>query len=70
MTEGLSFGELAEETGAPPERLEWLVAIGTLHPLEDGSFRAAEVFRVKMVSALLEAGFTREQIGWAASEGT
>ena len=57
-------------TGVPAERLEWLSAIGILKPRAPDLFKGGDRLRVGMMSALLEAGFTREQIEWAASEGT
>jgi adenylate cyclase len=64
-----STEELAGEADVLPDRIEWLVGIGILKPREPGTFRFGDVFRVKMVSALLEGGFTSEQVGWAVSEG-
>jgi hypothetical protein len=64
-----STEELAGEADVSPDRIEWLVGIGILKPPEPGTFRFGDVFRVKMVSALLESGFTSEQVEWAVSEG-
>jgi adenylate cyclase len=64
-----STEELAGEADVSPDRIEWLVGIGILKPREPGTFRFGDVFRVKMVSALLEGGFTSEQVEWAVSEG-
>jgi class 3 adenylate cyclase len=50
--------------------LRWLSDIGILKPLEPGRFRPGDLFRAKMIKALLDAGFTDEQIEWGASEGT
>jgi adenylate cyclase len=69
VTGTLSIDELSEETGVSPERLEWMIEIGILHPTAPGAFRSGDVFRVKLVAALLNGGFTSEQIEWAASEG-
>ena len=69
MTRTFSARELATEAGVSPERIDWLVGIGILKPREPGIFRFGDVFRVKLVSALLEGGFTSEQVAWAVSEG-
>jgi adenylate cyclase len=63
-----SAEELAGEAGVSSDRIEWLLSIGILKPREPGSFRFGDVFRVKLVAALLEAGFTSEQVEWAVSE--
>jgi adenylate cyclase len=65
----LTAGELAGEAGVSPERIEWLQSIGILTSPEPESFRFGDVFRVKLVNALLEGGFTSEQVEWAVSEG-
>jgi adenylate cyclase len=61
--------ELAAEGGVSPDRIDWLIRIGILKPREPGPFRFGDVFRVKLVAALLEGGFTTEQVEWAVSEG-
>ena len=66
MSESLFAQELSDETGMPVERLEWLAGIGILKPDEPGRFRPGDALRVKMIEALLDAGFTQEQIEWAA----
>jgi adenylate cyclase len=69
MARTFSAEELATEAGLPVDRIDWLVDLGLLKPREPGSFRFGDVFRVKMVAALLNGGFTAEQIGWAVNEG-
>jgi adenylate cyclase len=69
VTTTLSIDDLSGETGVPRERLEWMTELGILHPTRRGAFRSGDVFRVKLVAALLDGGFTSEQIEWAASEG-
>jgi adenylate cyclase len=64
-----SAEELAGEAGVSSDRVEWLQSIGILKPLEPGAFRFGDVYRVKMVVALMEGGFTSEQVEWAVSEG-
>ena len=69
MTRTFSAGELAREAGVPLETIDWLTGIGILRPRHPEAFRFADVFRVKMVAALLEGGFTSEQVEWAVAEG-
>ena len=69
MTRTLSARELADETGVTPERVEWLTAIGILKPAGPDTFRFSDVFRVKMVLALLEGGFSEGLIERATAEG-
>lgn len=69
MTRTFSAGELAREAGVPLETIDWLTGIGILGPRQPEAFRFADVFRVKMVAALLEGGFTSEQVEWAVAEG-
>jgi adenylate cyclase len=64
-----SASELSEETGLPLDRLDWLTHIGLLKPPEPGRFSRGDAIRAKMMKALLDAGFSREQIEWAVSEG-
>ena len=46
-----------------------MIDIGILKPDRPGTFRFGDVFRVKLVGALLESGFTPRQVEWAVSEG-
>jgi adenylate cyclase len=69
VTRDVSGEELADETGASPDRLRWMTEIGILKPRRPGEFRFGDVFRVKLVTGLLEGGFTTQQIEWAVSEG-
>jgi adenylate cyclase len=65
----LSAAELAEESAETPARLEWLEQIGILRPAEPDRYVPGDAFRARMVGALLDAGFTPDEVGWAASEG-
>ena len=69
MATTFSTQELATEAGLPVERVDWLVRLGILTPRDPGPFRFGDVFRVKLVAALLNGGFTPEQVEWAVSEG-
>jgi adenylate cyclase len=64
-----SAEELAEDAALSLDRIEWLLSIGILKPREPGAFRFGDVFRAKLIAALLEAGFTSQQVEWAVSEG-
>lgn len=69
VTRTLSTEELVEESGVSSDRIDWMVAIGVLKPREPATFRFPDVFRVKLVAALLDGGFARDQVEWAVSEG-
>jgi adenylate cyclase len=69
VTRSFSADELAEETGGSLERIGWLTEIGVLKPGEPGVFTLGDIFRAKLVSALLDAEFRREHIAWAVSAG-
>jgi adenylate cyclase len=64
-----SAEELAGEAEVSPDRVDWLMRIGVLRPREQGTFRFGDVFRVKLVEALLGGGFTSEQVEWVVAEG-
>jgi class 3 adenylate cyclase len=64
-----SAEELAAEVEVDLGRVEWLTRIGILKPRSPDRFTAADGFRVKLMSALLEAGFAPGQIEDAASDG-
>jgi len=65
----LTLAELAMESGAPLDLLQWLVDLGQLRPLDDGRFDARDAAIVGTVEALLESGIAREDLAWAI-EGT
>jgi class 3 adenylate cyclase len=65
----LSAARLAQETAASPERIRWLERIGILRPAGSDRYEPSDAFRVRMIVALLEAGFTEDEVSWAASEG-
>jgi adenylate cyclase len=64
-----SEDELVGQTGVSRERIEWMTNIGILKPHRPGVFRSGDVFRVKLVGALLKGGFTSAHVEWAVSEG-
>lgn len=65
----LSADEVARAAAVPRERVEWLTRLGMLKPAQPGSYRYGDVFRLQLIEALLEAGFTSEQIERAKSHG-
>jgi adenylate cyclase len=69
VTQRFSAEKVAAEAGVSSEQVDWLVDIGVLKPREPGVFRFSDIFRVKMIGALLEAGFTSQQIEWAIAGG-
>ncbi len=60
---------MLRETGAAEERIDWLAGIGLLARAPDGTFRPADVFRVRMVEALLDAGYRESDVESAAGHG-
>jgi adenylate cyclase len=64
-----SAEEIAAEAGVPQDRVAWLVSIGIVKPSQSGTLRFGDVFRVKLVSALLDAGLTEALLERATAEG-
>jgi uncharacterized protein (TIGR01319 family) len=62
-----SSTELCAETGAELDLVEWLTRIGILDQRRPGTYTPGDIFRVKMIASLLEAGFTRGQVESAVS---
>jgi adenylate cyclase len=69
VTTTFSREELAAEVEVPVDRIDWLLRIGILKLRDPGPFRPSDIFRVKLVEALLKGGFTSQQVEWAVSEG-
>jgi adenylate cyclase len=69
MTRTFSEDELIAQTGVSPERIAWMIDIGILTPDRPGVYRSGDVFRVKLVAAFLDGGFTPGDVEWAVSEG-
>jgi hypothetical protein len=69
MARTFSAVEIAADAGVPQDRLAWLVSIGMVKPEQPGEFRFGDVFRVKLVSALLDAGLPKALLGQAVAEG-
>ena len=69
MARTYSAREIAAESGAPEDRITWLVSLGLLKPDERGSFSFGAVFAAKMVSALLDAGLPETTVERAGDEG-
>jgi len=64
-----SAEEIAAEAGVPQDRVAWLVSIGIVKPSQSGALRFGDVFRVKLVSALIDAGLTEAILERATAEG-
>jgi len=64
-----SAEEIAAEAGVPQDRLAWIVSIGIVKPGQPGEFRFGDVFRVKLVSALLDAGLSEALLEQAVAAG-
>jgi adenylate cyclase len=69
-TRSLSADEVAAEAGIPREAIDWMTATGGLIPSPPGSYRVGDVFRAKLIGALLDAGFDRETLSVALEEGS
>lgn len=65
----LSATEVAREAGVDGTRVEWLVRIGIIKPDRPDAFRIGDVFRLRLIEGLLKAGFSTQQIEWAAAGG-
>jgi adenylate cyclase len=69
VAQTFSAEEIAAEAGVSQDRLEWLVSIGIVRPQAPDAFRYGDVFRAKLVSALLDAGLPEAVLERAAAEG-
>ena len=69
MPRTFSAQELADEAGVSEDRVEWLSDVGILRPDDPASFIWADVFRVKMASALLDAGLSEDMLIRSVNEG-
>lgn len=69
MARTFSAEEIAAEAGVPQDRIAWLVSIGIVNPSQTGTMRFGDVFRAKLVSALLDAGLPEAVLERAAAEG-
>ena len=69
MAHILSVEEIAAEAGVSQDRLDWLVSIGIVRPQGINAFRYGDIFRAKLLSALLDAGLSEAVLERAAAEG-
>jgi class 3 adenylate cyclase len=69
VAQTFSAEEIAAEARVSQDRLEWLVSIGIVRPQGGGAFRYGDIFRAKLVSALLDAGLPEAVLERAAAEG-
>ncbi|HEX6263034.1 MAG TPA: adenylate/guanylate cyclase domain-containing protein [Actinomycetota bacterium] len=65
----LTKAELSQRSGKPPEYIDRLVELGILTPLSDGSFRSADIQRVKLIDALVRSGIRLEDLSRAVRSG-
>ncbi len=65
-----SAEDIRAEAGVAQDRLDWLVSIGIVKPDPPGAFRFGDVFRVKLLSALLDAGLSEAVLERAVTEGS
>jgi adenylate cyclase len=61
--------ELAKRSGSSPERIDGLVELGIVTPQVDGSFRPADIQRVKLLDALERSGIRLEDLARAVRSG-
>jgi adenylate cyclase len=64
-----SAEELAGRAGVDGERIDWLMGVGILKPERRNAFRQGDVFRVRLIEALIGGGFSTQQIESAAASG-
>jgi class 3 adenylate cyclase len=70
VARSLSADEVAAEAGIPRSDVEWMRERGALLPDRSGSYRVGDVFRAKLIGALLASGFDRDTLGEALSGGS
>jgi class 3 adenylate cyclase len=69
VTRTFSGNEIAAEAGIGQERLAWLVSVGIVRPQEPDVFCFGDVFRAKLLSAVLDAGIPESLLERAVAEG-
>ena len=69
MAQAFSADEIAAEAGIAQDRLAWLVSIGIIRPRAPGEFRFGDIFRAKLLAALLDAGLPKAVLERAVEEG-
>src|SRR5262245_60032985 len=57
-----SRADVAEEAGLTEAQVDWLLGLGLLRGPSGDGFPPGDVFRAKMMAALLQAGFTERQV--------
>jgi len=68
MTDGITASELAERAGVEPELIDRLVGLGIVSP-DEGAFRPADVYRVRLLQACERVGLPAEAVARAVAEG-
>jgi adenylate cyclase len=69
VTRTFSGNEIAAEAGISQERLAWLVSVDILRPQAPDAFCFGDVFRAKLLSAVLDAGIPESVLERAVAEG-
>src|SRR2546427_3317044 len=67
--DGLTKVGLAERSGTSPEHIDRLAELGIVNPQADGSFRPADIQRVKLIDALESSGIQIDDLGRAVRSG-
>ena len=60
---------LAQRSGSSREHIDGLIEVGIVTPRADGSFRPADIQRVKLIDALERSGIRLEDLGQAVRSG-
>jgi class 3 adenylate cyclase/DNA-binding transcriptional MerR regulator len=65
----LSGDELVARSGATAQQIRRLAELGIITPTPQGRFRPSDIQRIRVVSALADAGFAPEQLGELIATG-
>jgi adenylate cyclase len=69
VAQPFSAEEVAAEAGITQDRLAWLISIGIIRPSALDVFGFGDVFRAKLLSALLDSGLSEAVLERAVTEG-
>jgi hypothetical protein len=67
--EDLTREALVQRSGSSREHIDGLVELGIVTPRADGSFRPADIQRVKLIDALVRSGIRLDDLGHAVRSG-
>jgi DNA-binding transcriptional MerR regulator len=65
----LTGEELVDRSGATAGQLRRLVELGIITPTPEGRYRRSDIQRIRVVTALADAGFAPEQLGELLATG-